>query len=59
MAERFTTLSNLTDEIVKITSAYRNAVLAAISDGVQEGAETFIEEAKNVSPYVISATPKK
>lgn len=50
MAERFTTLSNLTDEIVKITSAYRNAVLAAISDGVQEGAETFIEEAKNVSP---------
>ena len=50
MAERFTTLSTLDKDIIQITSAYRNAVLAAIKEGVQEGAETFVREAKKVSP---------
>ena len=50
MAERFTTLSTLDKDIIQITSAYRNAVLVAIKEGVQEGAETFVREAKKVSP---------
>ena len=50
MAERFTTLSNLTDAIMEITHAYRNAVLVAIKEGVQEGAEIFVKEAEKVSP---------
>ena len=50
MAERFTTLSELDKTIQEITSAYRGAVLNAIAEGVQEGAEVYIREVKKISP---------
>lgn len=50
MAERFTTLSELDTAIQEITNAYHGAVLSAIAEGVQEGAETFVKSAQEVSP---------
>lgn len=50
MAERFTTLSELDKAIQEITTAYRGAVLNAIAEGVQEGANVFKKSAIDVSP---------
>ena len=51
MAEKFTTLANIDKALMEITDAYRKTVLNAIADGIQEGAEIFIGEARKVSPY--------
>ena len=48
---QYTTLANLSEDIQKIVNAYRDAVLGAIGDGVQESAELFVKEVKDVSPY--------
>ena len=47
---QYTTLNNLVDDIQKIVNAYKDQVLGAIGDGVQEGAEIYVKEVKNVSP---------
>lgn len=49
-APQYTTLSNLGEAILDIVDAYRDQVLGAIGDGVQEGAEIYIKEVKNISP---------
>ena len=50
MAERFTDLSHLAQDVSEMLNMYREKVLSAVADGVQEGAETFIKEVKKVSP---------
>ena len=50
MAERFTDLSHLAQDISEMLNMYREKILGAVADGVQEGAETFVREAKKVSP---------
>lgn len=47
---QYTTLANLGEDIQKIVNAYRDAVLSGIADGVQESAELFVKEVKDVSP---------
>jgi len=50
MAEKFTDLSHLAQDVSEMLNMYREKVLGAVADGVQEGAETFIKEVKKVSP---------
>ena len=50
MAEQYTDLANLAEDISSIMNVYRNKVLGAVVDGVQESAECFIKEAEKVSP---------
>lgn len=47
---QYTSLSNLASDIQNVVNAYRDAVLGAIGDGVQESAELFVDEVKKVSP---------
>ena len=49
-APQYTTLTNLADDIQQIVNAYRNAVLGAIGDSIQESAEIYVSEVKKVSP---------
>ena len=50
MAEKFTDLAHLVDDVLEILNTYRSSVLAAVGDGIQEGAEVFVQEAQKVSP---------
>lgn len=50
MAEKFTTLADLDNVIQEITKEYRDRVLGAIGDGIQEGAEIFKKSAEQASP---------
>lgn len=47
---QYTSLSNLGADIQNVVNAYRDAVLGAIGDGIQESAELFVNEVKKVSP---------
>lgn len=49
-APQYTSLSNLSEDLMKVVDAYRDQVLAAIGDGVQEGAEIYVKEVKKISP---------
>lgn len=49
-APQYTTLSDLVPKIQDIVHVYRDAVLGAIAESIDEGAKVYVREVKKVSP---------
>ena len=50
-SSQYVTLEDLVPKIQEVVNAYRNEVLGAIADTMEDNAKDFIDEAKKISPY--------